>query len=78
MAFFGHNYDKDDDLSMNDYRVKRDAEFTPLDPTEGMINRNEVKLKMVSLLMDVLKCRKDHATTLVDNHLKKSQLKKKK
>lgn len=40
--------------------------------------KEEVKIRMVSLLMDVLKCRKDHATTLVDNHLRKSQLKKKK
>lgn len=34
--------------------------------------REESKLKMIALLMDILKCRKDHATTLVDNHLKKN------
>lgn len=38
----------------------------------------EVKIKMISLLMDILKCRKEHAQTLVDNHMKKQLNKSKK
>lgn len=71
MPFFGSNWIDDNNMSLNDCRVARDMEFASTFSSEGMFNKEEVRLKMASLLMDVLKCRRDHALTLVDNHMKK-------
>lgn len=62
MAMFGSSWG---DSEANEYREGEAYD-------DGLrAGKEDVKLKMIALLMDILKCRKDHATVLVDNHLKK-------